>query len=221
MPVNPQDKPLDALREETIDQLVMNYGHGKLSLEAFERRLDQALDAKEHEALVALTQDLDLQVDAGYIEKKKEELGIRYQRADVEDVEHIVHVFSGGERSGDWTVPREVQVFTIFGGTDIDFSDARFSAPRTRVKLLCLFGGVDIYVPEKMRTTVKAFCVFGAITNKAPASDDPNAPQLIVEGLVLFGGADIKIKRTFRERLLQFADGLRSMFGEPTQPRRD
>ena len=42
MPVTPKDKPIQTLREETIDTLIMNYGHGHLSLDAFERRLDQA-----------------------------------------------------------------------------------------------------------------------------------------------------------------------------------
>jgi len=51
MSVAPQDRPIDALREETVDQLIMNYGHGKLSRAAFERRLDEALDA----ALAAAT----------------------------------------------------------------------------------------------------------------------------------------------------------------------
>ena len=55
MPVAPQDRPLASLREETIDRLIVNYGHGKLSLEAFERRLDQALDAQTHDRLLALT----------------------------------------------------------------------------------------------------------------------------------------------------------------------
>jgi len=48
----------------------MNYGHGKLSLEAFERRLEQALDAKQRSELSDLTNDLDLAVDASYIEKR-------------------------------------------------------------------------------------------------------------------------------------------------------
>jgi len=48
MPVTPHDRPIDALREQTVDQLIMNYGHGKLSREAFERRLDEALDSKSH-----------------------------------------------------------------------------------------------------------------------------------------------------------------------------
>ena len=56
MPVVPQDRPINALREETIDQLIVNYGHGKLSLAAFERRLDEALDTQSHDRLLELTQ---------------------------------------------------------------------------------------------------------------------------------------------------------------------
>ena len=42
MSVAYRDKPIELLREEVIEQLIMNYGHGELSLGAFERRLDQA-----------------------------------------------------------------------------------------------------------------------------------------------------------------------------------
>lgn len=55
MPAAAEDRPIDALREETVARLIMNYGHGKLSREAFERRLDSALAAKSHDQLIALT----------------------------------------------------------------------------------------------------------------------------------------------------------------------
>ena len=32
MPVDPLDKPIAKLREETIDQLTLNYSHGELLL---------------------------------------------------------------------------------------------------------------------------------------------------------------------------------------------
>ena len=31
MPIRPEDRPIDALREQTVDRLIMNYGHGHLS----------------------------------------------------------------------------------------------------------------------------------------------------------------------------------------------
>ena len=97
MPVTPQDRPLDALREETVDQLIMNYGHGKLSREAFERRLDEALESKSHEQLVALTRDLDLRTDRQYTAQKKAELGVQLEPSygdRVDDNDLLVNVFS-------------------------------------------------------------------------------------------------------------------------------
>ena len=47
MPVDNQDRPIEVVREEVIDQLIVNYGHEALSLEAFDRRLDQALSADD------------------------------------------------------------------------------------------------------------------------------------------------------------------------------
>src|SRR5690606_29451536 len=135
MPVITEDRPLGALRTETVDRLIMNYGHGRLSLEAFERRLEEALDAADHKALEALTADLDLEIDQNFIERKKAELSLTDSGRRDRHVEQIVNVFSGGGRSGAWTVPDEIRVFTIFGATDLDFSDARFSGRTTHVKL--------------------------------------------------------------------------------------
>lgn len=221
MPVTPADKPLDTLRDETVDQLIMNYGHGKLSLDAFQRRLDDAFDAREQQQLIELTRDLELSVDSGYVEKKREELEFRYADDDeVDDVEYIIDIFGGSDRGGLWTAPEELRIFTLFGGSDVDFSEARFSSRTTRVRMFCMFGGVDIFVPEGVNTSVRVFSIFGGVSNKAPNSTDRNAPRLVIEGLVIFGGGDVKLKRTFRERLLEFADGLRSFFGGPTSPPR-
>jgi hypothetical protein len=215
MPVTPNDRPIDALREETVDQLIMNYGHGKLSREAFERRLDEALDTKSHDRLQELTNDLDLKADPQFTAQKKAELGIRVDptaatRSD--DAEHIINVFAGNNRRGAWDVPRAIRIFNLFGGAELDFTDARFAAETTYITVFCLFGGVHLRVRDGMRTISKTVCIFGGVDNRAGPSSDPNAPMLVVEGLCLFGGVDIRVKKTPRQRLTEFADTLRSMF---------
>jgi hypothetical protein len=223
MPVTPQDRPLNSLREETVDQLIMNYGHGKLSLEAFERRLDQALDAKSHDSLLSLTQDLDLVADKTYTEQKKAELGIptasQYaeQMDDTGDTDHMINIFGGANRSGAWNVPSRINMLNIFGGADLDFSDARFTSRTTRITLFCVFGGANFYVRDGINTVSKALCIFGGIDNRAPSTNDRDAPTLLIQGLVLFGGARIKVRKTARERLLEFADSIRNMFAPPAR----
>jgi hypothetical protein len=220
MPVTPEDRPLDLLREETVDQLVMNYGHGRLSLDAFQRRLDRAFDAPDHAELIALTADLDLQVDPGYVEQKREELAVRYdyEAADeADDVDYLINILSGGDRGGEWIAASEIRVLNVMGGGDLDFTHARFSSRVTRVRVVCFCGGMDIFVPEGVSITVRTFNILGGVSNKAPSTLDPGAPRIIVEGLVMLGGLDVKVKKTLKERMLEFANGLRAMFGQSPQ----
>lgn len=213
------DKPLHVLREQAIDQLIMNYGHGRLSLEAFERRLDQALDAQDQQTLASLTEDLELAVDQSFIDKKREELGISYEKAAAKDCEYLIHVFGGSNIGGHFTAAREYRMINVFGGGEIDFTDAVFASKQVRVRLLCLFGGASIFVPEGVNVVCKTFCIFGGMDNRGPRVRDSSAPMIIVEGLALFGGASVKVKKSFRERLIEFGDAMRSFLGTPPPPK--
>lgn len=215
MPVTPNDRPIETLREETVDQLIMNYGHGKLSREAFERRLDEALDTKSHDKLLELTRDLDLKVDRQFAQQKKAELGIRVEpvpAGGTEEPEYMVNVFGGTTRKGAWHVPRTIRIVNVFGGTNLDFTDATFSAQTTYITTFCLFGGIDVRVREGLRTVSRAVCIFGGVDNRGPSTSDANAPVIVVEGFVLFGGIDIKLKKTPKQHLQEFANQLRTMF---------
>ena len=212
MPVNVEDRPIETIREEVIDQLIMNYSHGKLSYEAFERRLDVAMVSKDNQEITDLAADLDLDVDKQYQENKQRDFYANVAPNDNENVEHLVNIFGGSERSGVWTVPKELRSISIFGGSTIDFSESRFSQQYTTIKVFCLFGGDSIYVPEYVNVVSKAFCIFGGVTNKAPSIADRNAPTIIIEGFCIFGGLDIKLKRTIKEKFVAFADSMKNMF---------
>jgi hypothetical protein len=213
MPVENQDRPIDVLREEVIDQLIVNYGHEELSLEAFERRLDQALDSDDASELSELVADLELKADKSYADQKREELDLvlDYDYGVTRDVEYAINIFSGGSRSGPWNVPKEIRMLNLFGAGEIDFTEARFTHPSVRIKMLTLFGGASIYVREDINTVSKIITIFGGTDNSAPSSRSSHAPVVIVEGLVMFGGAEIKIKRTIKEIFVDFADRIRGI----------
>jgi hypothetical protein len=216
MAVASTDRPIDALRDETVEQLIASYGRGELSLEAFQRRLDAAFEAEQHDTLLKLVEDLESRVDARLSPAPGAADRTPWDDRDEDgnEVEYLVDVFGGSTRAGRWRVPPEVRAYTVFGGTDIDFSEATFTSRTTRVKLLCLFGGVDIYVPEGVNTTIRAFAVFGGIDDKTPGCRDADAPRLVVEGLVMFGGADIRIRRSLKERVQALAERMRGWFDE-------
>ena len=212
MPVDPLDKPIARLREETIDQLTLNYSHGELSLEAFQRRLDHALDAETHNALLSLTEDLDLVVDSTFMEYKKRELGFMTASSASLNEKKIVNIFGSSKRQGSRDVPGEIGVLNIFGDTTLDFDEAKFTSMTTRIIVSCVFGGVKIFVPEGIRVVSNISCIMGGVKDKSPSSNNVNEPIIILDGFVLFGDIKLKLKKTLRDRLLQFAETVRAVF---------
>lgn len=212
MPVVIEDRPIERIREEVIDKLIMNYSHGALSYEAFERRLDTAMESQDNKEIYALTQDLDLDVDRNFVESKKNDFFDNFEVGDTQDVDHVINVFSGGSRTGAWQVAKEIKMLSIFSGADIDFTEAKFTQPTVNIKLFSLFSGDNIYIPENVNVVSKVFCIFGSVDNSAPIRQSVNSPTIIVEGISIFSGIDIKPKRTIKEKFIAFADSLRNMF---------
>lgn len=209
MPVANQDRPIEILREEVIDQLIVNYGHEELSLEAFERRLDKALASSNASELNELVADLELKTDKSYIEQKHQALNLDYDYGTTREIEYAINVFGGSNRSGPWNVPKEIRMLNLFGGGDVDFTDAKFTHPFVRIRMLTLFGGASIYVREDLNTVSKIVSIFGGTDNSAPSNRGSHAPTVIIEGLVMFGGTSIKIKRSIKEVFLDFADRIK------------
>jgi hypothetical protein len=212
MTVTIEDRPLETVREEVIDQLIMNYSHGELSYAAFEQRLDKAMEYKSTVDLKMLTDDLPLNVDKTYENSKKQEMSINFTAGDTEELDYIVNVFSGSDRCGAWKVAKEIRSLSIFSGSDIDFTDAQFTQPVVKLKVFSLFSGNNIYIPENINIITKGFCIFGAINNKTSSNADRHAPTIIIEGFTLFSGIDIKVRRTLKEHFVNFADNLKKMF---------
>lgn len=207
-----EDRPIESVREEVIDTLIYNYSHGVISNEAFERRLDQAMASQNHQEIFNLASDLEKTTDSEFNSQKERQFNVNYAASDNDETETIINIFGGSDRSGQWTVPREIRIITIFGGADIDFTDAIFTTQNVTIKTLCLFGGNGISVPEDINVISKAFCIFGGIDNSAPSIASRQAPTLTIEGLVMFGGLDIKIKRTIKEKFVAFANQMKTIF---------
>jgi hypothetical protein len=209
-----EDRPIEMVRSEVIDQLIMNYSHGELSYEAFERRLDKAMESQSNIELIELAKDLRLTVDKAFVESKKQGLAPNIVSGEAKDIEYMVNVFSGNVRGGIWTVPKEIRSFSMFSGSDIDLTDAKFTQDELRIKTFCLFSGTNIYIPENVNVVSKAFCIFGGIDYQTATQVNPNivTPTIIIEGVCIFSGIDIKVRRSIKEKFIEMASNFKNLF---------
>lgn len=104
-------------------------------------------------------------------------------------------VLGGGERRIVTADFRGGRVRVIFGGWDIDLSRASMKTSEAYIEVNCIFGGVDLRVPEDWDVTVRAVALLGGISDNTghPRPEQlTGAKRLIITGLVVFGGLDLK-----------------------------
>ena len=217
MPVALEDRPREQVKEEVIDVLVHNFSHSIISNDAFERRLDAVIAAQTNQAMMDQIQDLDSRPTDEVLKQQKEQhFSVNYATEDseAEEVDTIVNILSGSDRTGQWVVPKEIRVFALWGGSKLDFTDARFSSPNTKIKIYSLMAGTDIFVSEDVNVVSKAICIMAGIDNKAPSMAGRNAPTITVEGFMLLSGVNIKMKLNLKEKFVAFANQMKTMFSD-------
>lgn len=211
MPVPIEDRPTDSVREEVIDQLIMNYAHGEISEAAFERRLSIATESQDNLEIAEQAKDLELKVDDKYVNSKKAKMSVNHSAEPVQNEDKILNVLGSNDRSGLWRVPKRIKLFSMLGGSNLDFTDAEFCHPTVTIDVTCILGSENIYVPEGVNVVSKAFAVLGSIENSTPSTPDRNAPTIIIEGTVVLGNIEIKVKRTMKEKFQAFANSFKQM----------
>lgn len=214
MTVKFEDRPIEQVREEAIDQLIYNYSHAVISVEAFERRLDEAMDATDNQALSELVKDLQLNTDAQYLSEKRAQFAPIYSHdSSVEKLE-LRCILGSNERSGLWDVPKDIYLTNVLGSIDLDFTNAKFNHQNVTVHVNCVLGSNEIFVPEHVNVVSRMFSVLGSVENKSASLNKLQGPTITIEGKVIFGSLEIKVKRTMKEKFVGFANSLKSNWND-------
>jgi predicted membrane protein len=107
---------------------------------------------------------------------------------------NAVAVFGGCERRVSGPNFEGGRATAVFGGIELDFRDADI-ASEAILEVNCIFGGVEIRVPETWHVHSRNLPVFGGYEDKTrhPSNPAVGSPKtLIITGMVVFGGIEIK-----------------------------
>ncbi len=88
------------------------------------------------------------------------------------------------------------EVMAIWGGYELDFTEADMAGDSMRLHVYCIMGGVEITVPANWKVEKSgSLCIMGGYSNKTrDMAEELNLPPktLIVTGLALMGGGEIR-----------------------------
>ena len=108
---------------------------------------------------------------------------------------HRVDVFGGGKvrvtskkfRGGQW--------IAVFGGSQVDFTEAEPEGNEATLEIFAIFGGGEIIVPQTWEVVVRGIALFGGHNDEThrPAYE-PTVPRkvLVIKGAWVFGGFNVK-----------------------------
>jgi hypothetical protein len=204
----PPREPLlasDAERDHAVERLRTAVGEGRLTLEEFTERVEQAQSARTDIELAALSRDLPA-ARAGAA------AGVEVQPA----AERHRAFCSRISRSGPWSLPGHSAYSSIFGTIDLDLRQARLSADESEIDVYNLFGTVTVIVPEGVEVSVDGGGIFASQVVDSPQTPPvPGAPKLRIHASGPGGTLNIRNRPPAGklEKLLGSARAVRELRG--------
>jgi hypothetical protein len=185
----------DTDRDQVVDVLRDALMAGRLSQDEHAERLEQTLQARTLGELEPITRDLVVPGQAQPVPLPVSQPSVSNSPVPIEEpadpsqsFDTMVAIFGGGERTGRWRVKRRTNAFAVFGGHDLDMTNAVFEGREVTIYAFAVFGGIDITVPEGVTVRNEGVGIFGGFGARGSDDPDPNAPVVVVKGLALFGG---------------------------------
>src|SRR5687768_5470013 len=141
------DALLAAERERVVQVLSAYFAQDQLTLTEFEHRLERAYTLASADQLQSLVADL-LPISAVTATQGAVTAGpVLVPSSEVPARGAILAVMGGQDRGGSWIVPRQLKVFVLMGGAEIDLREARFGPGVSEIEIVVVMGGINIIVP--------------------------------------------------------------------------
>lgn len=113
---------------------------------------------------------------------------------DADRIEEIA-IFGGGKRVVTNQNIKSGEITAIFGGIELDLSDADLDENGAVFELACIFGGATIIVKPEWDVEVQVASILGGFADKRKVykQTEPNTgKKLIIKGAAIFGGGELK-----------------------------
>jgi hypothetical protein len=197
----PELRASDSERETAADTIRAAAGEGRLTVDELEERLGSVYAARTRAELQALIADVDPSALTRPVAEPTTSLRVKEGPG---GSRWLISIMGGHERHGHWRVGRQLTVFSLMGGSEIDFNDAELADPVVHITVISIMGGNEIRMPEGVEVHVSSIPIMGG--NEVKLGDTkpmPGAPQFHLKLISIMGGNTVKRGRKLskRERL--------------------
>ena len=102
-------------------------------------------------------------------------------------------VFAGSDRAYNNETFSGSNITAVFGGANLDLRNATFKKD-TVIKAFCMFGGIDIKLPEDIQIKTRSGFFFGGISDERKNTSEKSKYTIYLDAAGGFGGVTISDK---------------------------
>jgi predicted membrane protein len=103
------------------------------------------------------------------------------------------NIFSGQKRTITSSSFRGGRAQAIFGGLELDLTQAKLEGGQATIDLTAIFGGIDVRIPKEWKVVVDATPILGGVDDTHRSVPDAEIKgTLYIKATAIFGGIDIK-----------------------------
>lgn len=162
-----RDRAVLALREHCVE--------GRLTLEEFSSRLDEAYAARTKGELAQVTRELPARPT------------VTPRRRG-----WLLTIFGSEQRRGPWKVPERIFAFSLVGAPDLDFRNAVVGNNEVRITSISLIGALTAKVPPGIDVELGGLALIGGNDLYGDAGPHPEAGVRIrIRSFAVVGGARV------------------------------
>jgi predicted membrane protein len=122
--------------------------------------------------------------------KKRHHFGGSSEKS--EDFLDMLNFMGGGNRKVTSSNFLGGKVTSIFGGGEIDLTEADMQNNDCMIDVFTMFGGIAFHVPKGWEVQVDVTSIFGGFDDKRGPVVDGNNKVLKIKGFTIFGGGEVK-----------------------------
>lgn len=203
---SPLSYPFESKREVVTQSLEKAFIDGVLTQNEYEERLDLAMTARNLPELQVLLEDLPTSHTALVAPPASAPAPLQHTAPPrpSRQAETIFSIMGSNERKGPWNPPSRLNVVTLMGGIQLDFTEALLQPGVTEIQCVAIMGGIEITVPPHIKVENQGTGILGGFSIKLAGSKPaPDAPTLRITGVALMGGVDVRVKNKKDRKLLK------------------
>lgn len=108
-----------------------------------------------------------------------------------ESLKNYYGIFSGLEEKISEENFKGANIYSIFGGVDLDLRSLKLKEDIT-INAYSIFGGTSIFINDNHKVKLNSFSLFGGNENKTVSSKTKNDYIITINCISIFGGTEVK-----------------------------